>query len=101
MLEPEPRNTAPALAVAALLLARDPGALMLVCPADHAIDDVDGFRRTVALAADVADQGRLVTFGITATSPETGYGWIQAGDRPADERRIVDEALRLVRAAIS
>ena len=81
VLEPEPRNTAPALAVAALLLARDPGALMLVCPADHAIDDVDGFRRTVALAADVADQGRLVTFGITATSPETGYGWIQAGDR--------------------
>lgn len=81
VLEPAPRNTAPALAVAALLLADDPDALMLVCPADHAIDDVDGFRRTVELAADVADQGRLVTFGITATSAETGYGWIQSGDR--------------------
>ena len=81
VLEPEPRNTAPALAVAAMLLTDDPDALMLVCPADHAIDDVDGFRRTVALAAEVAEQGRLVTFGITATRPETGYGWIQAGDR--------------------
>jgi len=81
VLEPAPRGTAPALAVAALLLADDPDALMLVCPADHAVDDLDGFGRTVDLAADVAEQGRLVTFGVTATTPETGYGWIRAGDR--------------------
>lgn len=81
VLEPTPRNTAPALAVAAMLLADDPDALMLVCPADHAIDDIEGFRRCIALAAEVADHERLVTFGVTATRPETGYGWIQAGER--------------------
>ena len=81
VLEPTPRNTAPAIATAAMLVARhDPDDLLLVCPADHAIDDVEGFRRTVARAAEVAASGRLVTFGIPATAPETGYGYIQAGE---------------------
>ncbi|MGN6574463.1 MAG: mannose-1-phosphate guanylyltransferase/mannose-6-phosphate isomerase [Nocardioides sp.] len=81
VLEPTPRNTAPAIAVAAQLVAReDPDALMLVCPADHAIDDIDAFRTSVDRAARVAAEGHLVTFGIPATRPETGYGYIRAGE---------------------
>jgi mannose-1-phosphate guanylyltransferase/mannose-6-phosphate isomerase len=80
ILEPVGRNTAPALAVAALLLAEsEPGALMLVQPADHRIGDLVAFRRAVALAARVAASGRLVTFGITPSEPETGYGYIAPG----------------------
>jgi mannose-1-phosphate guanylyltransferase / mannose-6-phosphate isomerase len=80
VLEPVPRNTAPAIAAAAMLIGwADPDALMLVLPADHAIGDVDAFRRSVALAADVASAGHLVTFGVTATAPDTGYGYIRAG----------------------
>jgi mannose-1-phosphate guanylyltransferase / mannose-6-phosphate isomerase len=80
VLEPTPRNTAPAIAAAALMVAAaDPEALILVCPADHAIEDSEGFRAAVRVAAEVAATGRLVTFGIPATAPETGYGYIQAG----------------------
>ncbi|MFL6131666.1 MAG: mannose-1-phosphate guanylyltransferase/mannose-6-phosphate isomerase [Nocardioidaceae bacterium] len=79
MLEPVARNTAPAIAAAAMLLAQtDPEALMLVCPADHSISNPDAFRAAVCTAAEVAGQGYLVTFGIPATGPETGYGYIRA-----------------------
>jgi mannose-1-phosphate guanylyltransferase/mannose-1-phosphate guanylyltransferase/mannose-6-phosphate isomerase len=87
VLEPSPRNTAAAIAVAARLIARDdPDALMLVCPADHAIDDIDAFRASVDRGAGVAAEGHLVTFGIPATHPETGYGYIRAG-HPLDGHR--------------
>jgi mannose-1-phosphate guanylyltransferase / mannose-6-phosphate isomerase len=79
LLEPVARNTAPAIAAAArLLLQTDPEALMLVCPADHSVGDREAFREAVCTAAEVASQGYLVTFGIPATSPETGYGYIRA-----------------------
>jgi mannose-1-phosphate guanylyltransferase / mannose-6-phosphate isomerase len=79
LLEPVARNTAPAIAAAALLLwESDPDALMLVCPADHSISDGEAFRDAVSTAAEVAGQGYLVTFGIPATGPETGYGYIRA-----------------------
>ena len=84
-LEPTGRNTAPAIALAALHLAHgtshtpaNPGALMLVLPADHAITKQDAFSNAVATAAQAAASGYLVTFGITPTGPETGYGYIQA-----------------------
>ena len=81
VLEPTARSTAPALAVAAqLVLDQDPDALMLVCPSDHHVRDEPAFRRAVRTAAEVAAEGHLVTFGIPATSPETGYGYIRAGD---------------------
>jgi mannose-1-phosphate guanylyltransferase/mannose-6-phosphate isomerase len=81
VLEPAGRNTAPALAVAALLLLeQDPGALMLAQPADHVISQPDAFHRAVAAAEQAAEQGRLVTFGIHAAAPETGYGYIQTGE---------------------
>jgi mannose-1-phosphate guanylyltransferase/mannose-6-phosphate isomerase len=85
VLEPVGRNTAPAITVAALhLAASDPTALMLVLPSDHVIRDLDAFRDAVAGAAVAADQGALVTFGITPTRPETGYGYIRRGAPVAD-----------------
>lgn len=79
MLEPVGRNTAPAIAAAALALKDDPEALMLVLPADHVIRDVDAFENAVMLAISAATVGRIVTFGIQPDSPETGYGYIQSG----------------------
>ncbi|MHB8981930.1 mannose-1-phosphate guanylyltransferase/mannose-6-phosphate isomerase [Thiobacillus sp.] len=80
VLEPVGRNTAPAIAVAALRLAReDADALMLVLPADHLIGDVTAFHAAIARAAEAAAHGYLVTFGIVAATPETGYGYIRKG----------------------
>ncbi|MDF2440697.1 MAG: mannose-phosphate guanylyltransferase / mannose-6-phosphate isomerase [Abditibacteriota bacterium] len=86
MLEPIGRNTAPAVAVAALnLLAGSPDALMLVLPADHVIADVEAFHAAIAVARGVAQQGHLVTFGIVPQIPETGYGYIQRKATPLQE----------------
>jgi mannose-1-phosphate guanylyltransferase/mannose-6-phosphate isomerase len=78
VLEPVGRNTAPAVACAALLLARDdPNALMLVLPSDHRIENPDAFLAAVGIGARAARDGALVTFGITPSAPETGYGYIR------------------------
>ena len=78
VLEPVGRNTAPAAAVAALMLtANDPDAIMLVMPADHIIGDRKAFLEAVNVAAIAAIDNSIVTFGITPTAPETGYGYIQ------------------------
>ena len=80
VLEPAGRNTAPATAAAALHLARqDPDALMLVLPSDHVIADPAAFRQAVDRAKDAAGRGWLVTFGMTPTHAETGYGYIRRG----------------------
>ena len=80
LLEPIARNTAPAIAAAALwLLARDPDALMLVQPSDHVVADTEAFHRAVMQGIAAAHAGRLVTFGVKPTRPDTGYGYIQAG----------------------
>ncbi|AJQ86442.1 mannose-1-phosphate guanylyltransferase/mannose-6-phosphate isomerase [Xanthomonas oryzae pv. oryzicola] len=80
LLEPKGRNTAPAIAVAALEATRD-GAdpLLLVMPSDHVIQNEAAFQAAVTTAAAAAEQGKLVTFGIKPTAPETGYGYIKAG----------------------
>lgn len=80
ILEPKGRNTAPAVALAALYVRQqetDP--LLLILPADHVISDTAGFRAAVTQAAVHAQAGRLITFGIVPTAPETGYGYIKAG----------------------
>ena len=79
VLEPVGRNTAPAIAVAALQATAD-GAdpLLLVLPSDHVIADAAGFRAAVAAATPAAQAGKLVTFGIVPTAAETGYGYIKA-----------------------
>ncbi len=79
ILEPCGRNTAPAVAIAALYaqqMETDP--VLLILPADHLIQDVPEFHRAVELGAKQADKGKLVTFGIVPTLPETGYGYIKA-----------------------
>jgi mannose-1-phosphate guanylyltransferase/mannose-6-phosphate isomerase len=80
VLEPVGRNTAPAVAVSALHVAReDPEGLVLVVPSDSAIRDVAAFRQAVAAAVHAARQGFLLTFGIRPTYPATGYGYIEPG----------------------
>ncbi len=81
VIEPVGRNTAPAIALAALyLLKRDPDATMVVLPADHLIENQAEFLKCVTLAAELAQQGLLLTFGIPPNRPDTGYGYIQLGN---------------------
>lgn len=77
IVEPEAKNTAAAIALAAHRLP--PEAIMLVCPSDHHIADVSAFRQAARNAAWLAEDDWLVAFGIEATSPETGYGYIRRG----------------------
>src|SRR5438132_5111708 len=82
VIEPEARNTAPAIALAAIeLIKRDPEAVMLVLPADHVIKGDKKFQAAVALGAELATEGYLITFGIKPVRPETGYGYIQPNRR--------------------
>ena len=76
MLEPVGRNTAPAIALACLSL--DPNAVVLVSPSDHVIRKKEAYLKVLEKAEKFAEEGSLVTFGITPTSPETGYGYIEA-----------------------
>jgi mannose-1-phosphate guanylyltransferase/mannose-6-phosphate isomerase len=81
LLEPTGRNTAPAVALAALAaLELDAEAIMVVAPADHVIRDGKAFAQAAGVAAGFAEQGKLVTFGIVAHAPETGYGYIRRGE---------------------
>ena len=81
LLEPAPRNTAPAIALAAFALtAGEDDPLMLVLPSDHAIDNESTFFDGVARAAKLAARGHIVTFGIEPTGPETGFGYIEQGE---------------------
>jgi mannose-1-phosphate guanylyltransferase/mannose-6-phosphate isomerase len=85
LLEPAGRNTAPAVAAAAVALAQeDPDGLMLVLPSDHAIRDAPAFRRAIRTAAVAAGRGLMATFGIVPGGPETGYGYIRRGGALAD-----------------
>ena len=80
ILEPVGRNTAPALAIAALsIVAEDPEGLMLALPSDHLIADGNAFRDEVLAAVPAARAGHLVTFGIRPRWAETGYGYIACG----------------------
>lgn len=80
VLEPAPRGTAPAGAVAALLALRtDPDALILIAPADHAVADAPAFRAAIASGAAAAAAGRVVLFGVKPDAPATGYGYILPG----------------------
>ncbi len=89
ILEPEGRNTAPAIAVAALQaisLGKDP--LLLILAADHLIENINEFKRVIQSAKTYANKGRLVTFGIIPTCAETGYGYIEAKESPGKENQI-------------
>jgi mannose-1-phosphate guanylyltransferase/mannose-1-phosphate guanylyltransferase/mannose-6-phosphate isomerase len=88
ILEPSPRNTAPAIALAAL--AADPDELLLVMPSDHLIGDTAAFAAAVGKGAALAGEGWLVTFGVHPSRPETGYGYIKQGDALASGAFRVD-----------
>lgn len=83
ILEPVGRNTAPAIALAALA-APHPKSPLLVMPSDHVIDDVAAFHRAIEAALPLVDDGWLVTFGIAPDAPETGYGYIKIGEAIGD-----------------
>ena len=83
LLEPTGRNTAPAVALAALkAMDVDADAIIVVAPADHVIRDARAFQQAANVAVIEAAQGKLVTFGIVAHAPETGYGYIRRGEGP-------------------
>lgn len=92
ILEPVARNTAPAIALAAIAAGTAP---ILVMPSDHVIADVAAFHRAIHAALPAVDDGWLVTFGIAPDGPETGYGYIQVGEGIADGvhrvRRFVEK----------
>lgn len=91
LLEPTGRNTAPAVAMAAHYVADRYGrdALMLVLAADHLIQDQQAFAAAVSSAAELAHKGKLVTFGIVPTNPDTGFGYIEAGDQIGEGRTVL------------
>jgi mannose-1-phosphate guanylyltransferase/mannose-6-phosphate isomerase len=96
IVEPDGRNTAPAIALAALeIAASDPSGLMLVLPSDHVLGDVGAFHRAVAAGTGAACDGAPVTFGITPDRPEIGYGYIELEaphpDRPQPFLRFVEK----------
>ncbi|WP_423212318.1 mannose-1-phosphate guanylyltransferase/mannose-6-phosphate isomerase [Paracoccus yeei] len=95
LIEPAGRNTAPAILAAALMAAeKNPDALLLVAPSDHVVPDAEAFGRAVERGAEAAVRGRIVTFGITPTRPETGYGYMEAegeGDGPVTLKRFVEK----------
>lgn len=78
LIEPDGRNTAPAILAAALFaLQDDEDSVLLVAPSDHVVPDLDAFQQAVTRGMDAVEQGRLVTFGITPTQPETAYGYLE------------------------
>lgn len=87
LLEPVARNTAPAIALAALQIAASVGEdeLMLVLPADHVIEDIDAFGAAIEKARHAAENGQMVTFGIVPARAETGFGYIRTGEALANE----------------
>jgi len=91
LLEPEGRNTAAAIGLAALALRESHGddTVMLVLPADHLIAAVDAFADCAARAAEEAQRGRLVVFGIRPTSPETGFGYIETSQGGGDTQPVL------------
>jgi mannose-1-phosphate guanylyltransferase/mannose-6-phosphate isomerase len=91
VLEPVGRNTAPAVAVAAMqALKDDPNAVLLVLPADHVIEDSESFRVCVASGLELAEKGALVTFGIVPAAAETGFGYIRRGAAEGEGFKVAE-----------
>jgi mannose-1-phosphate guanylyltransferase/mannose-6-phosphate isomerase len=91
VLEPAGKNTAPAVAIAAIqALKNDPNAVLLVLPADHVIEDPESFRACVASGMTLAETGALVTFGIVPTAPETGFGYIRRGEAEGEGFKVAE-----------
>lgn len=90
ILEPAPRNTAPAIALAASYLQNLPDCLMLVMPADHYLEDGEAFAKTVIAASSLAIDNKIVAFGASPTYPATGYGYIKTGGSLGEGLEIIE-----------
>ncbi|MFQ3324316.1 MAG: mannose-1-phosphate guanylyltransferase/mannose-6-phosphate isomerase [Pseudomonadales bacterium] len=91
VLEPIGKNTAPAVAIAAIqALKGDPNAVLLVLPADHVIEDTESFRACVTSGMGLAEKGALVTFGIVPTAAETGFGYIRRGEIEGEGFKVAE-----------
>lgn len=91
LIEPDSRNTAPAILAAAMYLAQvNPEAVMLVAPSDHVVPDIEGFHRAIARGLRAVEGGKLVTFGIMPTHAETAYGYIELATEPHETKAAVD-----------
>ena len=91
LIEPEGRNTAPAILAAALhLVQEDPEAIMLVAPSDHVVPDAEAFHEAVQKGLSAVANGQLVTFGIKPTHPETAYGYLELSGQPKKSGAAVD-----------
>ena len=99
LVEPIGRNTAPCIGLAALFMRRiDPGAVMVVLPADHIIKDIGEFHRLVSTGIQVASETKgLVTIGIQPDRPETGYGYIQVLEEPAEKNPYITSGVYRVK----
>ena len=102
ILEPQGRNTAPALALAALqAVSIDPESILLVLPADHLIADVEAFIAAVEKSLPLAGGGKLMTFGVVPTAPETGYGYIKCGPGLANDLYELERFVEKPNAAVA
>src|SRR6056300_635857 len=78
IIEPEPKNTAPAIIAATIFAQKDnKDAVIITTPTDHVISDTENFHKAIKIGLNEIENGKIVTFGITPTYPETGYGYIQ------------------------
>ncbi len=92
LIEPEGRSTAPALAVAALEAQKDYKVpILLVLPADHYLEGIDNFKKAIRYGVSEAKRGRLITFGVVPSSPETGYGYIKKGNKISQDVYYVEK----------
>ncbi|MFZ7090950.1 mannose-1-phosphate guanylyltransferase/mannose-6-phosphate isomerase [Primorskyibacter sp. 2E233] len=90
LIEPEGRNTGPAVLAAALYASKtNPDAVLLVAPSDHVVPDTDAFHKAVERGLKAVAEGSLVTFGISPTHAETAYGYLELADCPGDDRAAV------------
>lgn len=102
ILEPAARNTAPAVALAALQVSQqNPEAVLLVLAADHLIPQVEVFQEAVKQALELAKQGHLVTFGIVPSSAETGYGYIEQGEQLASNSYHIKQFIEKPEQAVA
>ena len=89
LIEPEARNTGPAVLAASLYLEKtDPETVLFISPSDHVIDDVKKFRQSLSIALDQATKGNIVTFGIPVTRAETGYGYMGISEDNKGPKRV-------------
>jgi mannose-1-phosphate guanylyltransferase/mannose-6-phosphate isomerase len=96
LIEPEAKNTAPAILAASMFaINKDPDAVLVLAPSDHVIPDTDAFHEAVNKGLDQVANGKLVTFGITPTHPETGYGYLELSNN-TDVISDVEKVTRFV-----